>query len=62
MELKLIAASSEQLSDDTIVAGQEWRELKKLVMHSKFRVHDWFRAIDDEEKKLVEELYQAQLA
>jgi len=28
-------------------------------MHSIFKVHDWFRALNSEEKKLVEELYEA---
>ena len=37
--------SPELLTDDTHVAGNPWRELKPLVMHSLFRVHDWFVSI-----------------
>ena len=58
--MKKSSAVSEPLSDDTLVAGQQWRELKKLVMNNKYKVHDWYRAFTEQEKELVEALYIAQ--
>ena len=42
MRAKADEAKGNALSDDTVVAGQQWRFLKVLVMQGDFRVHDWF--------------------
>jgi hypothetical protein len=49
-------AAEPKLSDDTMVAGQPWRDLKNLVMGQNFRVHDWWKACSAEEQQLIEDL------
>ena len=44
---KKTSTVSDPLSDDTLVAGQKWRELKKLVMNEKYKVHDWYYAMNE---------------
>lgn len=50
----------EDLHDDTRVEGERWENLKFSAMQDDYKKKDWYTALNDDEKSLLEELRAAQ--
>ena len=49
-----------QLSDETVVAGVQWRSLKHQAMASHYKQKSWYKNLNSEELHLLEALRTAQ--
>ena len=48
------------LSDDTKVAGREWKEIKSETMEDNYKELDWVQALSEHDTKVLEALRKAQ--
>ena len=48
-----------KLSDDTIIAGSSWRDLKEKAMSDKYKDQAWFKTLNPTDQHLLERLRTA---